>query len=71
MIKHKTRIINAIEADLHSHILNHDTLARLHLVVSDAHNEAVNTLVLSVDDGLGEHDGIVGVAGSIGDPVLL
>ena len=71
LVKHEARVIYTIQANLHAHIFDHNSLAGPHLFVSDAHNEAVHSLVLSVDDGLGEDNCIVGVAGTVRDPEFL
>jgi hypothetical protein len=52
-------IVNAIEAQLPSHVLDLHTLAWLHVVVSDADDEGVDSLVLSLDYGLCEDNRIV------------
>ena len=71
MIEHQTSIIDTIQANLHAHVFDHDTLGRFHLVISDLDNEAVDSLVLSIDDGLRKHDRIIGMTGSICDPEFL
>lgn len=71
MVEHETSIVDAVHADLHTHVFDHDATAWLHLIVTDAHNEGVNTLILAGNMSLSEHDGIVGVAGAIGNPELL
>lgn len=71
MVEDKTAIINTIKANLHSHVFNGDTWAWLHLLISDLDNEGVDALVLSLDDGLGKHDGVICMASTVGDPELL
>jgi len=71
MIEHKSTVVNWIESHFNSHIFNHDTSGWLHVVVSDGDDEAVDSFVDSVDDGLSKDDGLVGVTGSVSDPVLL
>ena len=41
------------------------------MIVPDPHNEAIDALILAIDDGLGEDDGIVGMACTVRDPELL
>ena len=71
MIEHKSTIVNTIESNLLAHILYHDTLARLHLVVSYTHDKAIHTLVFAGHYCLSKHDRVVGVASAVGDPELL
>jgi hypothetical protein len=71
MVKGNFGIVNSIQAHLYTHILNHYTLARLHVISTDAHNKATNSLILASDNSLGKHNGVVRVAGTISDPEFL
>lgn len=78
--KNESGIIYTVNSNLVTHILDHYTLGWLHLVLisniihaqlSDLDDERVYTLVFAIDNGLSKDDGVVCVAGSVGDPVLL
>jgi len=71
MVEHKAGIIDSVKANLNSHVFDHDTLTRLHLIISDANNEGVNAFVFAADRRLSEHYGVVGMASTIRDPKLL
>ena len=71
IVKHEPSIVDSIEADFPAHVLDHDTLAWLHLVVTDPHDEGVDALVFTAHQSLSKDDGIVGVASTVGDPELL
>ena len=71
MVKHEPAIVDAVEANLHAHVFDHDTSAWAHVLVSDLNDEAVDALVLSIDMRLSKHDSVVGMASAICDPELL
>ena len=71
MFKHQTSIINTVEANLHAHILDHDSLGRFHVIISDPDDEAVDSFILASNNGLGKHNSVVGVTGTVRDPELL
>ena len=64
-------IVDTVQAHLPTHVYYLHTLAWLHLVVPDPHNEAVNSLVLPLNYSLCENDSIVRVTSAICYPVLL
>lgn len=64
-------VVHAIEAHFVSQIFQPHTRHQVFLFVSNTHQESVDAFILTFDIGLGEHHGIIGVAGSIGDPVFL
>ena len=67
----QSRIVDTVQAKLDTHIFDENTFAWLHLLVSDAHNEAINTFVFVSNDCLGEYDCVVSMTSSIGNPELL
>jgi len=78
--KDKSGIIDAIETNLVAHILDVDSRAWLHVfhasnllhaAFANLDDEGVDTLVLTIDNCLSEHDSMIGVTSSIGNPVLL
>jgi len=71
MVEHESAVVNAIETHLPAHVFDHDALAGLHFVVTNAHDKTVHAFVLAVDPGLGKHDCVVRVACPIRDPELL
>ncbi len=71
MIEHQAAVVNTIEAHLDSHVFNEDALARLHLIITDPDDKAIDALVLAVDYCLGKYDCIVSMACTIRDPELL
>ena len=71
MVKHEPAIVDAVEANLHAHVFDHDTSAWAHVLVSDLNDEAVDALVLSIDVRLSKHDSVVSMACAVRDPELL
>jgi hypothetical protein len=71
LIKHQLSIVNSIETHLPAHIFNSDPLDRLHLSISNGHYKWIDSLILPLHECLCKHDGIVGVTGTIRDPILL
>ena len=71
MTKCKPSIVNSVQSDFHTHILDCDTSAWLHVVIADRHDEGVDSLIFLPDDSLSEDDGVVSVAGAISDPEFL
>ena len=65
------RIIDTIQAKLDTHILNENTFTWFHLIISDAHDKAIDTFVFASDDCLSKNDGVIGMASSVSDPELL
>ena len=64
-------VIDAVEAHLVTHVFYYHTCAGFHLGVTDSHDEGVHSLILAFDNSLSKDNSIVGVTGTIGDPVLL
>ena len=71
MIKHKSSVVNWVQSHFDAHVLDHDSLSWLHVFITDSYDEAVDAFILAIYDCLSKHDGVVGVTGSICDPVLL
>jgi hypothetical protein len=71
MIKFEFSIVNSVETKFESHIFDTYTSARLHLVITNPHNERVYSLIFALYNSLSKDNGIVSMACSIGDPILL
>lgn len=71
MIKHKSPVVNWVQSHLDTHVLDHDSFCWLHVVITDCHDEAIDAFILTVYDCLSKNNGLVCVAGSICDPILL
>jgi len=71
MIERQPSIIDSVHGHLHAHILDHDSLGRFHVIISDPDDEAVDSFILASDNGLGKHNSVVGVTGTVRDPELL
>lgn len=54
-----------------AHIFDRDVRHWLHVVATNSHDETVDSFVLTTDNSLREHNGVVSMAGAVGDPVLL
>uniref|UniRef100_A0A1I8IQ36 RING-type domain-containing protein n=1 Tax=Macrostomum lignano TaxID=282301 RepID=A0A1I8IQ36_9PLAT len=64
-------IVHPVQAHPDSHIVNVNARHRLKVVVSNPSQNAVHSALLAVDAQLGEHNAVLGVQSTIGDPVLL
>lgn len=71
VIEAQTAIVDAVETQFESHVFYEHTLAGLHLIVTDADDESIDSFVLAMDDGLTEDDCVVGMTRSIRNPELL
>jgi len=71
MVEGKASIVNSIQAEFVAHVFDHHATASIHVVVANAHDEAVDALVLTFDNCLGKDDSVVGVASTVSDPELL
>jgi hypothetical protein len=67
----ESRIIDSIEPQLPPHITNLHSWQLRQLLISHRNDESIHTLVFAFDDGLAEHQCIVGMDSAVGDPVLL
>ena len=61
IVEPQNSIVNTIYTKLDAHITALDTWHQVHVFVSDRHQEGIDTLVLSIDDGLSEDDSHVGM----------
>lgn len=71
VVKSKSGVVNTVQLELHAHVFDCDSSTGLHVFIANLHHERVNTLILTLDNGLGENDRVVCVARAICDPELL
>ena len=64
-------IVNPVEAHFISHVFNGDSRHLLQVVIPHPDKDAMNALVFSIHDKVGEDDNVLGMNGAIGDPVFL
>jgi len=71
LVEHESGIVDSVQAKFDTHILDHDSWARFHTLVSNLDQECIHAFIFTFDDRLGKHNGPVSVTSTIGDPVFL
>jgi hypothetical protein len=70
-VKFKGCVIDSIQSHFDSHIIDLHSFQNIEVLISDGHQEGVDSLMLALDVGLRENKGVVGMDSSVGDPVFL
>ena len=70
LVKTNRPIVDAIAADLVTHIPDGNTRHHLELLVANSDEKAMNAFVFAMDDESGEDNAVMRVDGSVGDPIL-
>ena len=65
MIKEEFSIVDTIASKLDTHILNTNTLGRGHVLLTDADQDRMNTLILASNKGLSKDNAPLGVDGRL------
>lgn len=71
MVKRESTVVNTVHSKFDSHVFNKDSFAWLHVFVSNTDHKSVNALVLATNNSLGEHNSVVSMASSVGNPEFL
>ncbi len=65
------RIVNSIQADLETHIVDLDIGITLEILVSDRYQKRIDPFIFPLDNRLRKHQSHIRMDSSIRDPVLL
>lgn len=78
VMEEQPAIVNTIQRNLDAHVFDRDASLLIHIVqvvhwvaLPNWNQESIDALVLTLDDGLRKDDGVIRMACTVGDPILL